>query len=634
MKKQYNLTYTIAAIAAVMFFIFFSYVQSGGQNAFAATVTSTYYEQSNVLDDLEGSTIDGKPFSLEDYNFDKSKGTQILSFIEFGYSYYSNMQHDYGLYVYVYNPQRVKFVENSTLNKISLRAGGNESDSYNKYNLEFLNHSTATGTEGLFLKYKIALSEAQRKSILNAVSSYERVYEVSEIELLISGSFNAKAYNISNKYTYTGYAEGYGSVSASGDSLSCTSKGTTTLTLDVHPATYRLDGSNGSNDYTQDSLDSVYFAIPNEIISEYGGLTAVHAIWLNALIKPVLVTGNKDIYNALYDIVWEYRGSLSEAAGKGINFDYCLGVNAHNYEYQDWVADLYYADTPTAFNGAVLPGQIIDRLYYLFYAESGNADDYILTGAELLNYIQSYGSNLSFNDCEVAGKYSSELFESWDKKYTEMNIQADDEYSLIGEKLTQKWWQKLFGMNGTEVANRTTFDNIEAIHEVVASDFKSNVANTCKALFIGESYYKDFKAFYDKSTQRNETVYILRYEQSDYQSREVTEFTYGALWGKPKTKVNKIDSNAYYAQEWLHLDFDIIDVTFTKGDVDTVIGVVSSPKDIVPDITPPLITTQDGCNSKQVFSLIMIVVGSALVVVLIAKLIIWIVGKVKTSKKE
>lgn len=45
---------------------------------------------------------------------------------------------------------------------------------------------------------------------------------------------------------------------------------------------------------------------------------------------------------------------------------------------------------------------------------------------------------------------------------------------------------------------------------------------------------------------------------------------------------------------WVQLDFDIIDLTFTKDGVDTVIPVVMSPMDIAADAAPPLITTSDG----------------------------------------
>jgi len=71
------------------------------------------YEQTNVLDDLTSATINGEPFSLEKYPFDATKPTQVLSFVEYCYSFYEDKQDNYGLYVYVYNPRKLIFLTES-----------------------------------------------------------------------------------------------------------------------------------------------------------------------------------------------------------------------------------------------------------------------------------------------------------------------------------------------------------------------------------------------------------------------------------------------------------------------------------------------------------------------------------------
>ena len=119
------------------------------------------YEQTNVMDDLKGSTINGKEFSLTDYNFDAYKETQMISFVEYCYSFYQNLQDNYGLYVYVYNPKGLKFSVNSPLNQIQMAYGLDANQSYVKYSLQFLNCSTETNYEGLFYKFKVVLTGAQ-----------------------------------------------------------------------------------------------------------------------------------------------------------------------------------------------------------------------------------------------------------------------------------------------------------------------------------------------------------------------------------------------------------------------------------------------------------------------------------------
>ena len=81
----------------------------GNLSAFAATDVQTAYENTNVLDNLEGSTIGGKEFDIADYPHNDSGVPQIISLIEFCYSYYADKQTDFGLYVYVYNPQDIAF---------------------------------------------------------------------------------------------------------------------------------------------------------------------------------------------------------------------------------------------------------------------------------------------------------------------------------------------------------------------------------------------------------------------------------------------------------------------------------------------------------------------------------------------
>ncbi len=94
----------------------------GGQNvlpAYAETVeTQANYESTNVLDNLNGSTIGGKTFDIVDYPHDDNGRPQIISFVEFCYSYYADKQADYGLYVYVYNPQDIAFDMATERNKI------------------------------------------------------------------------------------------------------------------------------------------------------------------------------------------------------------------------------------------------------------------------------------------------------------------------------------------------------------------------------------------------------------------------------------------------------------------------------------------------------------------------------------
>ena len=104
--------------------------------AVAEDISSTlYYESTNVLDDLTNATIDGKPFSLTEYNFDERKETQLLVLSEYCYSFYKDKQESYGLYAYVYNPKGLLYEENSEVNRIQMSVG--EGNGYTKYALTY-----------------------------------------------------------------------------------------------------------------------------------------------------------------------------------------------------------------------------------------------------------------------------------------------------------------------------------------------------------------------------------------------------------------------------------------------------------------------------------------------------------------
>ena len=174
------------------------------------------FEERNVLDDLNGAVIGGEEFDLKDYPYNPFGRPQLIYFAEFGYSVKEDKQSDYGLYVYVYNPQEIALDVDTARNKIQFTYGDKES--YLKYSLDFLNYSDEPGYEGRFYKFKVRLYDSERQDILNAVDYNGRVYKISGIELSYKGEVTE--YSVAQTYTYTGFAKGYGSELATGDTVS------------------------------------------------------------------------------------------------------------------------------------------------------------------------------------------------------------------------------------------------------------------------------------------------------------------------------------------------------------------------------------------------------------------------------
>jgi hypothetical protein len=560
----------------------------------ASASTVVTYEQTNVMDDLKDATIGGEKFSLTKYGFNAFKDTQVLSLVEYCYSFFRNMQDNYGLYIYLYNPKGLNFDVNHVLNTIQFAYGAGTSTNYHKYPLKFLNCSADTNYERLFYKFKVVLTSEQKKEILETLNSTERIYRISGVELVQIGKTNATEFSVGTTYRYSGYAAGCGSNTEAGNTLVCDSEQAEVLTLNVHPTTYRPSGTNGKNDYTQDSLHSVYFAVPNSFIEKYGAMTAVHAIWKNAITAPIFVTGNKEVYDQVVSRLGEYTcGGNVQDEGKNNDIEYALVATKAQIGYRDSVeaAAAGYVAYNVLEDGGYYD-KLLNEMYYAFYAGNGDADNYTISSGQVLDELEKsaerYGGTL------VNGKYSNKMFESYDESYTELKIKAEDKFSLTSEMISQTWWEKLWGLDGS-VSDRQTFDGVQAIYSVKESDINGSIAEISERLYIAESDVMDLKNFYNANKSLC-TVYLFRYMQSEYRAYEVTEYRHVTDWaliGGTFNTYEVVDTNAYFAQTAVQLDFDIIDVTFSNGSVDTVIPVVASPIDIVPNITPPVYTQSD-----------------------------------------
>lgn len=640
MTKSIKITNILRVfLVAILSVVFMIAAMIGGGSypvAFAATNNEKQFDKTNVLDDLQGAVVGGNEFSLNDYPYDENGKPQIIAFIEYGYSIYSNRDGNYGLYVYVYNPQGRAFDTSTERNRIEFAATDSAEDlsvHYSTYPLEFLNYSTAAGYEGLFYKFKIGLTTSEKNTILSAVGQNSRVYKISGITLSVNGiltEYGGQGGKVQS-YTYSGYALCYGSDLATESTLTCKVDGFEKyLSLDVHSTYYRPKGTNGAA-YERDTLHSVYFSVPNDIIVEYGEMTAVHATWLNALTNYALVTGNSSVYNAILPYVGKTvdGGKFTYASDDNSPVRYALIAGAYN-ESASWndasygAAFVSYNDNANYTNSK----KRITELQYCFLADNADADNYTLSAETLIEYFENYtkehGGNL------VADKYSADLFESYDNAFTDITISSDDTFTLTDEQISQSLWQKFVG-GGYNVTNTTEY-TLSAIKKVEKSDFKSTQAATCEGLFIDESDYAEFKIFYDTSAKNNETVYLFRYYQSDYKCYEAIEYERGkgdfTILGT-NFGYDYIDTNAYFMQMWVQLNFDIIDLTFTKNGVDTVIPVVSSPMDIVADANPPVITTDNDYDLlKILFAVLMLIILLILLAPIlpyVIQFIVWLV---------
>ena len=255
------------------------------------------FDETNVLDDLLSSTVDGKPFDIRNFPYNAKSSIQILNFVEYCYSFKPNMQDNFGLYVYIYNPEGLNIDKTSKQNKIQM---GTYTDSeglhYEKFNLEFISESEDANYKGLFYKFKVVDKIGiDGKRIIERVNSNERIYNVSGVELLTKGDKNATEYGFGGTYKFTGYSQGYGPDENAQSTLTCTVENLETLSLEVHHTNFRTNVSSlGAGHYNE--VNTVYFAVPERIYEMYGNLQKIRAEWWEYKTKMAAITSNKEHY--------------------------------------------------------------------------------------------------------------------------------------------------------------------------------------------------------------------------------------------------------------------------------------------------------------------------------------------------
>ena len=96
----------------------------------AQAETEREFDYVNVLDDLTGSAdADGNAFDLTDYPYNENGRVQLVTLIEYCYSYAANMRGNYAVYLYFYNPTGREIDTSSILNVAQFAVGYNEKGS-------------------------------------------------------------------------------------------------------------------------------------------------------------------------------------------------------------------------------------------------------------------------------------------------------------------------------------------------------------------------------------------------------------------------------------------------------------------------------------------------------------------------
>ena len=149
--------------------------------------TDNSFDNVNVLEDLRSAD----EFNILNYPFNESKDIKIINFVEYCYSYKSNMRDNYGLYIYIYNPKGLNLdTGNANFVQMAVSYDGNPKD-YEKFGLKFLSKAEESNYKNLFYKFKVIDKEIAGTTFFDRVNSNERRYDVSGKCIIIKCVRNA-----------------------------------------------------------------------------------------------------------------------------------------------------------------------------------------------------------------------------------------------------------------------------------------------------------------------------------------------------------------------------------------------------------------------------------------------------------
>ena len=601
-------------------------------------VKADYIETVNDFDETYVEDDLGKEKLLE-YSLMVGTKPSVVSFMEYCYSDDESLLNaKYGLYIYVLNPTRAEYATNIGGNQINMAISHDSEGKPTSYKiLKLKNCGHTTGEyDKLIYKFRVlGLDDVVKDVTAQNKTKSSRKYSVAELQLRNVGSGIITGYGVSRSFTFTGYAKGCGAGADTASTLTCTVGETTTIELEVGHTNYRTEDF---VDNVCDEINTVYFSVPDEYFQKYGDkLQKIKAQWYEYKTKPVFVTSDSEGYAALKEYIGVYIGEYSEDLlwrvfweGKAVP-DTISGQHIDWYKNYNGRSGSFPNEDELAADGEYVP--CIDWLFEQTGVET--RDDYRVTSERVEEYMIWYTDKFPdqdtysiptaenellmevatglFEDCIDADRI--ELLEDQSKNngYICQEIDAGETQSLTVKK-DQSFWDELWhGVKYEEEGLSPIVDLPSDIRTMSVDEFGATykVNDTDKQ--------KVYDYCIDELDKGNHPI-LFRFAKTEY-------YACSAKFDLDGNGMSQYDG--YVAQETVFLGFDVISLTFRKDTVDTVIGVVSHPIDIINGFTPPVDlpvpkdkNSLSGCmdSVKKVFSVVVIAIGLTLLVKLLIAL--------------
>ena len=629
MTKIYH-KFSIRLLVAVLVFVTLALLSfeivSSGLVAYAAD-NNVKFDNTSIFDDLYGSKDEhGNEFDLGNYPKDKDGELRFYTFVEYGYSYYANLDKNYALYAYLYNPQQLDFstyLDSNVVRMATAFAKNSEGEyvasDYDDFNIVCVSRTTGDYAN-LFYKFKILDPE---KKLLALAQKYEsengcRRYDIAGVYLKTAKGDVTLDKNIGRSFKCSGYMATYGENANNPSTFVCKVDVLETLDLKVYQTSY-LTGVSSAGAYHHNNVSSVYFAIPQRVFDKYGSLWEIYAQWYECKTAPILVTSNQTLYQkALANNHYSLSASASDGDFYDKDVDYIFQYGASPYYLSDGNGTMDRCTYEWAYNRrsySKITGYqstkirtVTTNCYFLpfvFYSPSytdSGAFNVInkqtvagdISSSQIRDYIQNYESS-NYVPWHTSRNLPSELFvNEVDSARSDKGIKVglnkvrtnlsdtfdlkswNSEYGSWWDKLTQYGWS--YPKNEALDESHT---NVKPFEEVTRASLSSSSIAT--DYLINENDVDSFKSFCNASYGNNKVPYLFRFAVSDYTSRPITSCT-----------TSGSNDDSYLAQETVFFDFNIITMTFKGKEDYYTLAVMHTPVDVIAGVEPPPVELTPG----------------------------------------
>lgn len=549
-------------------------------------------------------------FNLADYPIDESSDYVLLMhFQEYGLAR-SGDRSRYDLYVYVYNASGKPIQKSGNYIQLAY----NKNNIYRKYSLEFLSVSNEVSNENLFYKFRVSGIE----QIAQNITTSERHYDISGIELNFVDNSRDDDYPVQQHWEYIGFQYNFGSDNPAG-TLTYKCSTLETIDIELHGARWFSDDSNYGKNFRYE-VSSVYFAIPNSIISKYGnikdpngtsGLVSVQGCYNKYGINGLIVE-NQAAYNEFIPCLNRNRLEMArdyvngrwadDPQGAAFWSDYIkkwphffVGIPVFEYdpigaltipvEYECTIERQYdnaFQEFLYEFFGQGNENNIFSSSFHLGHLMLlSKGSSAIISEDDLYNLWVSSGKPCHLTpDTLYMGSLTSGI--SKDLQYFNVSVKDGDLSSSIKSYLSTKETQfgkfiaKLFNGNlGPE-----TYPECRPLHEITYFNIKDLLfteESMCNEMYMSQSDLQDFDKFYDAKNLGNH-IYIMRFG--------VDPYFCGSVYGGTNIST-KNGERAWYYEKTVYDNFDILSFTFQdkRGGI-SVVPVNCKPITIIGSVVP------------------------------------------------